>query len=343
MSYLEVALANARKGYPQFPTNFGLKTPKKGFNDWETNATTDEAQIKAWWDEGDWLPAIPPGRIGKAVIDVDQHPGKPSGFESIERHKIFLPETFSRPSVSGNGLHYWFSGEVGSVNGVFPGIDRKAQGGYVVVVYELPDPSEIIVPIPERLSGSTSESVERHRKSRIQLNEWLFEVGAGTPDEVMWALLEGYLPSGNEHMSKYIARVVSQAAQGHPGASVVLDGMYDKWMDVSHFSGDPEEEFKVNVRSAIEKFGEPVPEMTVDEKVRQLLNPGFYAGSLENIILALKQFCSNYRPGWEATHAGMVNVILSRVGIVMGNVKNQSDWEEAMSAIKSALRSTLDA
>jgi hypothetical protein len=270
-NYKNRALDHARKGYFVFPAQLD-KRPLKGLLQWESVATRDEAQINAWWDaDPTLLPAIPPGRSGCAVIDVDRHEGKEDGFASLEKSGVDLPSTFKGTSLSGNGNHFWFRGDVGSVNGIFPGVDRKARGGYVVVPYELPDISEITTALPEVLSGGIkASSVERKYMTNSELNSWLRTVGAGEPGEEMYLLLEKFKPHGNQQMSILVAKVVSLASQGYPGAGVILDQMQDIWLSVAHSSGDPEEEFQVNIRSAIEKFGEPVPDTSAEDKMKEL-------------------------------------------------------------------------
>src|SRR5690606_222640 len=130
----------------------------------------------------------------------------------------------------------------------------------VVVPYVLPEQSEIVEPLPEKLAGSKASSdVERSHKSVAELNGWLRTVGAGEPDDEMWTILETFSGRGNAQMSIHVAKVVSLAAQGHPGGTAILDSMQEKWLSEEHSSGDAEEEFQANIRSAIEKFGEPVP------------------------------------------------------------------------------------
>lgn len=299
MNYLEIALENARRGYPQFPAHPVNKRPKPGFTDWENNATTDLDQIRAWGAEGDWVYAVPPGRLGKAVIDVDRHPGQPDGFEILDSEGVILKSEVFGTSLSGNGTHFWFQHDVGSLNGVLTSVDRKAKGGYVVVPYLLPDPSEITEPLPEKLAGGiASADVERVAMSNRQLNLWLKDVGAGEPDDAMWEVVDKFLPRGNQQMSVLVARAVSLAAQGHPGANMALDRMEEIWLSGVHNSGDPEEEFYANVKSAIEKFGEPAPDTSAEDRLMALLNPPPPAVDADALRDSLLQHCITYEPNF---------------------------------------------
>lgn len=320
MSLLERALDHASKGYPVFPCRQD-KRPKMGLTDWENVATTDPQQIRDWWAEDEnLLPAIPPGRVGAAVIDVDRHDGKDDGFHSLDSAGIKFPDAFWGTSLSGNGIHYWFSADVGSVNGVLPGVDRKARGGYVVVPYEMPSSREF-PPLPEELAGGVSASdVERRNFSTAQLNSWLREVGAGEPDDAMWRVVEAFSPEGNQQMSVNIARVVSLASSEKnpsPGAAKALDRMLEIWLSGDHSSGDPEEEFRVNVRSAIEKFGKWPEDTTLEDTFYAMLEPQ-PAPPVDKLALrdAAVLRWKNRNPNWKDFSKEALPVLSERVALL---------------------------
>lgn len=341
MSMLDIALKHASKGYPVFPCKQD-KRPKTGLNDWENVATTDTEQIIEWWTENpDFLPAIPPGRLGLAVIDVDRHEGKESGFDSLDKANITLKSKVFGTSVSGNGLHYWHRHEVGSLNIIFPGVDRKAHGGYVVVPYELPLPTEITEPLPQELAeGVKSRNVERKAKSNFELNEWLATIGWGEPDLEMWDAVEAFRPRGNQQMSVNIAKVVSLGAQGHPGATAALERMKDIWLSVTHYSGDPDEEFQVNVRSAIEKFGEPVVEMEDPlEALRKKLNPEVTV-NLNELAESLRTFCTALDPEWEAS--ALWRSKYDRCVYILQYIHSATDVEEWRTKTKEIMRREIE-
>lgn len=314
MNYLELALDHASKGYYVFPAQESNKRPKRGFMDWEANASTDPEDIRKWWSDGNWLPAVAPGRTGHAVIDVDRHPGKPDGFKILDEENVNMHSKVQGTSLSGNGTHFWYKHDVGSLNGVLVSVDRKAQGGYVVVPYVLPEQSEITEPLPEKLAGGIATvDVERNYKSVAELNTWLRIVGQGEPSGEMYEELERFRrTSGNSEMSKAIARVVSMAAgqsrrkeyagKYFPGATFILDAMKEHWMSVPHSSGDPEEEFQVNVRSAIEKFGEMAPDTSWIDQFHEKLNaPTEVSLSITDLWASLLMFCRRSSRDWETT------------------------------------------
>lgn len=259
--FLDLAKDHVSKGFFVFPAQPENKRPIYGLMAWEQQATNDVSQIMSWWSSHpDSLPAIAPGVTGHAVIDVDRHEGSEDGFVSLAKENIIMPEeAASGLSLSGNGRHFWFQADVGSLNAVLKGVDRKARGGYVVAPYELPYALDIRTLLPEALSGNRLYSTAvRQFMTPQQLDEWLSTIGSGPISEPMWQVIETFQARGHQHMNSSIARIVSIAARGESGASKALDKMLDMWLDAPHNSGNPEEDFQSSTRSAIEKFGEPV-------------------------------------------------------------------------------------
>lgn len=300
MDYLETALDHAAKGYFVFPAQAN-KRPVYGFNDWEGNASMDPQLIKSWWSSySSPLPAIAPGRSGHAVVDVDKHEGKPDGDVSLENAGIvFDSSVFSGTSISGNGKHFWFRANVGSVNGVLPSVDRKANGGYVIAPYTLPVAESISSPLPSRLSVSpASVRLARRNMSSKELDEWLDTIGAGPMTSEMYDITENFRATGNSHMSRDIARVVTRAAHGVPGARKALDKMSDIWVSAEHSTGDPEAEFVVNVRSAVEKFGALVVRNSPEDELLLELNPPVFV-NVEDLMTALYTYCGRIYPEWQ--------------------------------------------
>lgn len=115
----------AKAGYPVFPVNGKEPTVEGGFY----ACTTDMSQIAEWIDDGrgDHDVAIPTGLLsGVVVIDADI----PETYAKME-------ERYGKPTVlTRRGGHWWFhhprNGKVTS-NSVEDGLDRKGDGGFVVV------------------------------------------------------------------------------------------------------------------------------------------------------------------------------------------------------------------
>ena len=140
---LTAALAYAERGWPVLP----LHTPKEGGCDCRkagctnsgkhprttnglTGATTDPDAIRKWWRM--WPDAnvgvMTGAKSGLVVVDLD---GRSGGRETLAT--LTLPETLT--VKTGDGLHKYFrhpGGAVSSNSGILQGIDRKADGGYVV-------------------------------------------------------------------------------------------------------------------------------------------------------------------------------------------------------------------
>ena len=305
MSYLAHAKALAANGYFVFPAGQD-KRPVYGFMDWEKQASRDESLISQWWDKyPDAIPAVAPGRSGLAVVDVDRHGvdangDDANGYASLSAEGINIdPEWVSGISISGNGQHLWSRHDIPSRNKVFLGVDRKAQGGYVIVPYDLPLAESIVTPLPEKLTlNPIYSSADRRNLSPSDLDEWLETVGGGPLSEPMYSILARFEGTGNSQMSSSIARVVSFAARGFSGAAKALEKMSDIWVSETHYSGDPEAEFMVNVRSAIEKFGRPVSEDSAEAFYALLQADSTVRVSLPSLLQSLTVYCDRIYPEW---------------------------------------------
>src|SRR5215831_2560757 len=138
---LDAALEYVRKGLPVFPCSPLDKKPltPHGFKD----ATTDEAQIRAWW--GRWpnaMIAAPTGPASGAwVLDPDVDPVKQlDGIailnQLVAQHRP-LPQTLTSITPRG-GKHLFFAWDPNfdirnSESKVGPGIDVRGNGGYVIL------------------------------------------------------------------------------------------------------------------------------------------------------------------------------------------------------------------
>lgn len=176
ISNLAYALAYAKRGWPVFPLhevfdggvcscgnecNNAGKHPrtKHGFK----NATTDPEQIRAYWST--W-PNAPIGLVtgrasGLVIVDIDPRNGGAATWNAlVAEHGA--PITM-RVRTGGAGEHLYFKSPafpVGSKgNGLGPGVDIKADGGYVVA------------PPSKHLSGNRYEFAEFAGPGDIELAE----------------------------------------------------------------------------------------------------------------------------------------------------------------------------
>ena len=127
------ALWYAEHGLPVFPCKPCAKEPltPHGFKD----ATTDQARIKAWWRK--WPDAnigIPTGAAsGLLVVDVDPRNGGDGALNELRETHGPFPDT-AEQTTGGGGRHIIFRHpDVPIPKALAPGIDLKADGGYIVV------------------------------------------------------------------------------------------------------------------------------------------------------------------------------------------------------------------
>lgn len=266
VDFCDLALDHAAAGYPVFPARqFDESEQRQAkspyVEEWEQRATTDPEQILKWWSRWpDAVPAIPPGRVGATVIDLDTHQDRPSGLDTAALNGYQDHTAVEGTSFSGLGRHLWFRGTDYSVNGVYDGIDRKSNGGYVVVVYPLPKPEKIIDPLPDYYKGyarvSTGEASEQDAQS------WVLE-RAGKMGALVQATVD-QIPdpfTGHQNLIDVVRTLVGYGARGYQGAGTGLIEASRLWMSAEHASGDPGEEFNNALVGAIRKFGtETVPE-----------------------------------------------------------------------------------
>jgi hypothetical protein len=166
---LEAALAYASAGFAVLP----LDGKKARIKDWPARASTDVAVVAEWWRR--WPDANVGIRTGSEsgllVLDVDPRHGGTSTLEALTRKYGRLPKTAKSLTGTG-GFHYAFKHpgrEVrNSVGALGPGLDLRADGGYVAVPPSLhPEsgkPYKWLVPLQELAEAP----------------RWLFEVRQAT-------------------------------------------------------------------------------------------------------------------------------------------------------------------
>lgn len=128
---LRGALWYAALGYPVFPCAPGEKVPitPHGFQD----ATTDPAQIEAWWGaHPEANIGIP--TVGLIVFDVDgaenPWPGEPGKAEDLARTLVSHTPRGGRHHIFRQATGRAWSNTVGKIA---PRVDTRANGGYIVV------------------------------------------------------------------------------------------------------------------------------------------------------------------------------------------------------------------
>lgn len=126
----QAALDFAERGIPVFPCIAGGKSPacENGFHD----ATTDAAQINAWWEaDPNYNVAFSPHHAGLAIVDLDGPEGAEAWAE-LQIENGFV-ETYTVASPR-EGQHLYFFGELPtSVNRIRMKVDTRGNGSYALV------------------------------------------------------------------------------------------------------------------------------------------------------------------------------------------------------------------
>lgn len=152
MRLLDEALRYAAAGIPVFPLHWvkqdgncscrqGALCQAKGkhprIKNWNEEATTDAAKIKAWWEKAPSANiGIPMGeKSGLVALDVDTRHGGDSSLALLVDEFAALPNTITA-TTGGGGKHYIFKYTeelaLKNVVGFRDGLDIRTQGGMIV-------------------------------------------------------------------------------------------------------------------------------------------------------------------------------------------------------------------
>src|SRR3990167_3749762 len=144
---LSFALAYAARGYRVHPVIQGGKNPltSRGCLD----ATRDKSAIRANW--GRWIEAnIGIATDGLLVVDID-----PAGAGWGADHEMSMTAAGGVTTKTPRGHHVWFRAPEGvdmrcSASRIAPGIDVRANGGYVVAPPSRTEHGEYVGDLPPR-------------------------------------------------------------------------------------------------------------------------------------------------------------------------------------------------
>lgn len=125
---LGAAITYASHGWPVFPVK-PTSEKRPLIKGWPEMARTDAAGIEEWWAR--WADA----NVGVltenlVVLDVDNHDGNSLGLASLQEFGD-LPVTPTAMTPSG-GMHLYFAGNGKTRVGIRPGLDIRANRGFVV-------------------------------------------------------------------------------------------------------------------------------------------------------------------------------------------------------------------
>lgn len=285
---LDRALSWSRAGWPVFPCN---NNGVPALKEWQKNATTDEATIRAW-DWEDKRVAAVPGLAGCFVIDVDVKNGK-DGEASLAKLEVehgFEAWEFPQQETPSGGRHLFLKGSFRTSVQKKLGDGLDTRGGSVagglgfVYCYEddAPRADSEVPPAPASLlalSGADNEVSEERDTPRVELDQ---------PANVERAL--SYikdLPSPGEG-ERNIAVFKTACTLKDLGLS--LAKIFEVLEDHPSVTGSPplcednEEEFNATVRSAY-KNGQRQPGIdAIDEEARNKAAEGYDTGDSRGLV-----------------------------------------------------------
>lgn len=264
---LDHALDLASRGWPVVPyldNERRTQLPK-----WPTAATTDTEQILAWFDEGapyeNAYVGVVPGNVGKTCIDIDVHPDKANGFETLKELKIPANSQYQGVSRSGKGLHLWFDG-TGTSRPIYAGVDRKSVNGLVRVPYLLPDVEDVYQTLPNEFAIFNSQPTQSEYLG--SLLSW-FELYEAKPRSPKVQELLDKLPipfRGHGLLLRTQTSLVKMAVEGHGGVPEALHELMTLWVQAEHTSGgSPQLEWSRALAGAITAFGGQPPKLELGE------------------------------------------------------------------------------
>jgi hypothetical protein len=128
------AMGYVQRGWAVFPLIPNGKTPltKNGFKD----ASKDSQVVSLWWDQNPEANiGIATGTVsGLVVLDLDEKHGGYETLEELNEQGFSVGNTLTA-QTGGGGLHFYFRHpgfNVKNKAGLFPGLDIRGDGGYVV-------------------------------------------------------------------------------------------------------------------------------------------------------------------------------------------------------------------
>ncbi len=221
-----------------FPCN---PKDKSRFVMWKTEATTDREKIIEFWNK---YPRAIPGLMtgvasGFAVVDLDVKNGK-NGIEEFERLGLELVDAGAVVRTAGGGLHLYYEhadGVRNSQDKYAPGIDIRAEGGYVIApgavndvgMYEIESGG---LDVTRLLCSELPELFLPTTKAVLQCSTALY---AGDPEEIRLAL--SYIPN-DQNYDKWMRNIIACKA-GFDGSEEGLQIVQDWCADYPGY--DPAE------------------------------------------------------------------------------------------------------
>lgn len=186
---VKYALKYASLGLSVIPIRRGDKKPLlDSWKEYQYRRATEE-EIQEWWTK--WPEAniaVITGQIsGTVALDIDD-----GGLETIKANGFPLPPTWISQTGSG-GFHYlykWPGKEIGNFVRKLPGLDLRADGGYIVAPPSIHTNGQqykwLIAPGEEELADPPAwllEVAETTKTGRLEPEEWGKDIPEGQRNE----------------------------------------------------------------------------------------------------------------------------------------------------------------
>ena len=213
---LKSALGYAGRGWPVFPVGLDKKPrTSNGFKD----ATLSPESVAAMdWSRGI---GIATGKVsGLLVLDLDVKAGQ-DGAASLSQRGLGLPPTVVAITPSGGEHHYFVIPDSGAGcrAGLLPGVDIRADGGYVVAP-----------PTPGPVGGMYRWATGRGPEdiAIAPAPAWLLDLLAVKVSPVKGSLtsVDGYVPIGKRN--DYIFRLAAGLVRKALGPEAVLAAVWEE-------------------------------------------------------------------------------------------------------------------
>ncbi len=223
------------QGWPVFPLLPASKKPatEHGFHD----ATLDAAMVETWFDGTDHNIGIATGAAsGLVVIDLDTEPEGHDGRETWRTLQQACGAIDTRRAITGRGGEHWLFTHPGqhirSRTKIAPGIDVRADGGYIVAppsihpngrAYEWINEGTPLADLPAWLLAMLTD---RRPPASVAPPSAPPHRSSGSGDTVQWAseLLDKLSPARADDYGQWIAVGMSLSQLGAPGLQ-----LWDEW------------------------------------------------------------------------------------------------------------------
>ena len=183
MTLLEAALACIRRGWSVCPCDGKITMYEGGYK----NATTDEAQVRAWWTKTpNANPGIAPGKSGTTALDIDTGLADEESLRAFMRERnipmTFAVRTGKRPQYrvqlhfqgcGGESFNGWTDGDFGGDlratwgHVMAPGSIHPESGEPYAVLWDVP-----LAPVPAWVRGLKAHRKERVLDPAAPITEW---------------------------------------------------------------------------------------------------------------------------------------------------------------------------